>query len=211
MRRQPGGRLAALMLAAATALAPLPASAHHVMGGQLPSTFMQGLLSGLGHPVIGVDHLAFVIALGVAAAVVQGPLAVIAAFVAFSTAGVLVHLAEFDLPMAEPLVALTVLLAGFALVWSRSVTRPMWVALAGLAGLVHGYAFGESIVGAERTVLGAYLAGIAVITALIATAAMLIARKLLAPDAATSPRLRAAGVMLGCVGAVLLAVTLLPG
>ena len=30
-----------------------PASAHHLMGGVTPVTFAQGLLSGLGHPVIG--------------------------------------------------------------------------------------------------------------------------------------------------------------
>ena len=127
----------------AAAFAPLPAAAHHVMDRELPSTLLEGLLSGLGHPVIGPDHLAFVIALGIAAAVVPGPLAVIAAFVALSAAGVLLHIAELDVPMIEPLVALTVLMAGAALVWSRSVTRPIWIGLAAVAGLLHGYAFGE--------------------------------------------------------------------
>ena len=42
------------------------ASAHHVMGGRMPSTFTEGLLSGLGHPVIGADHLAFLVGLGIA-------------------------------------------------------------------------------------------------------------------------------------------------
>ena len=192
-------------------LAPLPAAAHHVMDGELPSTLLEGLLSGLGHPVIGPDHLAFVIALGIAAAVVPGPLAVIAAFVALSAAGVLLHIAELDVPMIEPLVALTVLLAGAALVWSRSMTRPVWIGLAAIAGLLHGYAFGESIVGAERSVLGAYIIGIALVTALIASVAMLIARKVLGPEGELSPRLRMAGVALGGIGAVLLAVTLVSG
>ena len=51
---------------AATALALLPriAWAHHFMGGGLPQTFTQGLLSGLGHPVIGLDHAAFIVAAG---------------------------------------------------------------------------------------------------------------------------------------------------
>ena len=42
-----------------------PASAHHAMGGKTPTTFAEGMLSGLGHPVIGADHLAFLIAVGV--------------------------------------------------------------------------------------------------------------------------------------------------
>lgn len=197
-------------LAAMVALAS-PAAAHHVMDGNLPSTFAEGLLSGIGHPVIGLDHLAFVIALGIGAALVPGSLAPIGAFVALSVAGVVVHLGALNVPMIEPLVALTVLLASAALIWSRSMTRPAWMGLAAVAGLLHGYAFGESIIGAERTVLGAYLLGIALITALIASGTMLVARRLLMTESATSPRVAAAGAALGCVGAVLLAVSLMPG
>jgi len=45
-----------------------PAWAHHVMGGKLPQTFLQGLLSGFGHPVIGIDHLAAIVGVGILAA-----------------------------------------------------------------------------------------------------------------------------------------------
>jgi urease accessory protein len=203
--------LIAVTAAAIAGLVTSPAAAHHVMDGRLPSTFVQGLLSGLGHPVIGLDHLAFVVALGIAAAAVSGSLAMIAVFVALSAAGVLFHVAELDVPMIEPLVAVTVMLAGAALVWNRSVTRPLWIALAAIAGLLHGYAFGESIVGAERAVLGAYIVGIALVTALIATPVMMIARRVLVPDDIPSPGLKIAGVAFGGIGAVLLAVTLMPG
>ena len=57
--------------AAAAALSMIalitPAFAHHPMGGATPSTFTEGLLSGLGHPIIGLDHLAFVIGVGLMA------------------------------------------------------------------------------------------------------------------------------------------------
>ena len=46
----------------------VPAFAHHVMGGKTPSTFREGILSGLGHPVIGIDHFAAVVAVGCLAA-----------------------------------------------------------------------------------------------------------------------------------------------
>mgnify|MGYP006450570869 CR=1 FL=1 len=51
-------------LVATACLSPLPLTAlgHHPMGGETPKTFTQGLLSGLGHPVIELDHLLFVIA-----------------------------------------------------------------------------------------------------------------------------------------------------
>ncbi len=202
------GTTGLLLLAAA---APTPAAAHHVMGGRLPSTFIEGLLSGLGHPVIGPDHLAFIVALGIASALLSGGLASIAAFIACSTAGVLIHVARLDVPLSETLVALSVLLAGAALIWNGGMTRTSWLALAAVAGLFHGYAFGESIVGAERGALGAYLIGIAIVTTFIAVIVMQVARKIMAPVAADSPRLRAAGMVLGAIGVVLLASSLVFG
>ena len=59
--------LARLPLAFAFSLAALPALAHHPMGGTTPTTFMQGLLSGIGHPILGLDHLAALIAVGLVA------------------------------------------------------------------------------------------------------------------------------------------------
>jgi urease accessory protein len=35
------------------------------MGGDLPETHWLGLLSGLAHPVIGIDHLVFVLGVGI--------------------------------------------------------------------------------------------------------------------------------------------------
>src|SRR5688572_33501684 len=87
-----------------------PASAHHVMGGGLPSTFSQGLLSGLGHPVIGPDHLAFLIAVGIAVAVGGLSLALPIVFVAASAIGVVLHVYGLDVPGAELIIALSVVL-----------------------------------------------------------------------------------------------------
>ncbi len=199
------------VLALTLAFAATPALAHHVMDGALPATFMQGLLSGLGHPIIGLDHLAFVVALGIGAALLQGPFLLIAAFVTMSMAGVLLHLAQLDIPMVEPLISFSVLLAGLALIWSRSVAGSVWLGIAAVAGLLHGYAFGESIVGAESAVVGAYLLGLALIMAAIALAVVSVTRRIVGGDGVASPSLRLAGAVVGCVGAVLLASTLLPG
>ena len=49
---------------------PVPALAHHPLDGRLPANLFEGLLSGFGHPVIGLDHLAFVLASGLIAFVV---------------------------------------------------------------------------------------------------------------------------------------------
>src|SRR5690606_3586927 len=96
----------------ASAASAVPALAHHAMGGQLPQTFAQGLLSGIGHPVIGIDHLAFVVAVGVAAALAGRLWTLTPAFVIGAFAGCLVHLAGITLPVAELVIAATVLLLG---------------------------------------------------------------------------------------------------
>lgn len=58
------------------------ALAHHPFDGKAPDTLVEAFLSGLGHPVIGVDHLAFVIAADLLAAALGGgwwmPLAIAA-------------------------------------------------------------------------------------------------------------------------------------
>jgi len=48
--------LAGLAVAAMTAT---PAFAHHPLGGGTPETFVHGVLSGIGHPMLGIDHFAF--------------------------------------------------------------------------------------------------------------------------------------------------------
>lgn len=55
----------AMLASVATLALQGPAFAHHAMDGKMPVTFLQGLLSGLGHPIIGFDHLAAVVGVGV--------------------------------------------------------------------------------------------------------------------------------------------------
>ena len=89
-----------------------PAWAHHVMGGKLPQTFLQGLLSGFGHPVIGIDHLAAIVGVGILAALAGRSAAVVLAFSVAVIAGVGLPLAKVDLPASELFVGLTTLLIG---------------------------------------------------------------------------------------------------
>ena len=153
-------------------LAAEPALAHHVMGGRMPATFGEGFLSGLGHPVIGLDHFAAVVAVGCLAAAHRAGAVLALGFVAAMMLGVAAHLGGATVPGAEFLVALTVVGLGVAVVRTPPLPAAAAVALFVAAGLVHGYALGESIYGAERAPLAAYLIGLAVIQAAIALAAL---------------------------------------
>ena len=81
-----------LALAVALLAAAEPAFAHHLMGGKIPATFGEGILSGLGHPVIGIDHLAAVVAVGCLAAAHRAGALLAVAFVVAMMCGVAVHL-----------------------------------------------------------------------------------------------------------------------
>jgi urease accessory protein len=192
---------AALFLFAAS-----PASAHHVMGGKLPGTFAEGMLSGLGHPVIGADHLAFLIAVGVIVAVCGLSLVLPVAFIVTMAIGVAAHVNGISIPASEFVVALTVLTAGLLLVRERKPSTPVWAALFAVAGFFHGYAFGESIFGAERAPLGAYLVGLVIIqSALILGVAFLTRRIQLS---GVTPRLIGAAV--GGVGIAIVMAQIVP-
>jgi len=161
------------------ALLPLPAAAHHPMDGAMPQTLWQGFASGIGHPVIGLDHLAFLLAAGVLAAALprNQALRAIAAFLAAGMVGLTLHMAGIGLGMTEALVAASVLLAGVALLVAKRVSARALLLGFALAGLFHGHAFAEAVIGAEATPIIAYLAGLAVIQGGLMLGAMALARE----------------------------------
>jgi urease accessory protein len=201
-------RLAAASVAGA-ALGGVPAAAlaHHAMDGAAPATLWQGFASGLAHPVIGPDHLAFVIAAGVLAAGAgrrAGTLA-LAAFVAAGPAGSAMHLAGIGPGPVEALVALSTLLVGVALLLARPPVRGLpLVAAFGVAGVLHGNAYAEAAIGVEPGPVGAYLVGLAATQAALAFAAWAVARRFeaAAPGQAASLPRRAAGSAAAAVGGV---------
>ena len=182
-------------------MAVQPAWAHHVMGGELPQTFLQGLLSGLGHPVIGVDHLAAIVGVGILAALAGRSAAVVLAFSVAVIAGVGLHLAKLDLPASELFVGLTTLLIGALVIARQSMGAGLAVLLFAVAGVVHGYALGESIVGAEASPLTAYLLGLLVIQTAIGVSVYAAVRRLAQWPARTAG-LTVAGVLVALAGGI---------
>ncbi len=76
-----------------------------------------------------------------------------------------------------------------------------------LVGLIHGYALGESIYGAEPTPLYAYLLGLAFIQSAIALAAMSAARVLVRSDVV---KLRLVGAGIAGIGLAVLMQQIIP-
>lgn len=178
-----------------------PAWAHHPMGGKLPQTFLQGLLSGFGHPVIGVDHLAAIVGIGILAALAGRSAAVVLAFSVAVIAGVGLHLSGIDLPASELFVGLTTLLIGALVIVRQSMGASLASLLFAVAGLVHGYALGESIVGAETSPLVAYLLGLLIMQTAIGIVVYAAVRSLARWPARTTG-LTVAGVLVALAGGI---------
>lgn len=157
-------------------LAIEPATAHHATGGRIPANFVEGFLSGLAHPVVGLDHLAFVVAIGLIAAGQSRGALIPAAFLLAAMAGTGVHVLSIDLPAAEIVIATSVIALGGMLALEKHPNFSALAVLGALAGLFHGYAYGEAIVGAEMMPLVAYLAGFTLIQYAIAMVALRIGK-----------------------------------
>ena len=199
----PKTRLLAAILGGLVAASP--ALAHHPMGGMTPETFTQGLLSGLGHPVIGLDHLAALVGVGLVSSRFARGLTLPAFWVLAMAAGVGLHLASANLPYAEALVALSVVAIGLAATVRTTLPYALIAALFAAGGAVHGYALGESIVGAETAPLAAYLAGLVAVQVALTTGIAFAARFVTnGSPAMPSPSLRLAGLAVAVAGAATL-------
>jgi len=170
----------AVAIVAIELLITAPAFAHHPLDGRLPANFFEGIMSGVGHPIIGFDHLAFVIASGLIALKITGGILIPVAFVIATAIGSGIHLASISLPIPEIVIAASVVIFGILLANQGKRTKNLnyglkITALAGLAGIFHGYAYGEGIFGAEPTPMIAYLLGFIMIQLAIALGTYLIA------------------------------------
>ena len=194
------------LAAAATDLA----SAHHPMGGVTPSNFTEGFLSGIGHPIIGLDHFAFVIGVGLVALLLGRRFTMPLAFIGATIAGVAVHVASINLPAVETVIALSVLLIGGLVISGAKLPTLVFAGLFAIAGLFHGFAYGEAIFGAETTPLLAYFLGFAAIQYAIAVGVGYAVQGLADLTEKAMTNIRIAGGVVAGVGLVFVAEALMP-
>jgi len=157
----------ALSLTATAVLVPSLAFAHS--GG----FHVHGFLSGVGHPLTGIDHLLAMMAVGAIAARTGGRAIVVvpSCFVAAMIAGALLGIAGVALPSLESGIALSLVVFGAMMALARPLPLAVAALLTALFALFHGNAHGLEI---PETASGiAYAVGFVVATsALHATGAL---------------------------------------
>ena len=143
-------------------VAILPVAEAHTFGSQ-----GAGLMAGLTHPLVGLDHLLAMIAVGIWAGQLGGravwliPLTFVSVMAAAAT------LASFGLllPLMEPAIACSVLVLGLLIAGSVRLPTSVGVLLVGLFAVFHGYAHGLELPQAASPIL--YGAGFVLATALL--------------------------------------------
>lgn len=148
-----------------------PAQAHHLMELMgMPVNPLSGVLSGLAHPVIGPDHLLFLLALALVGlrSRRRWMLALLCTGLAGSALGLLLP----GLPAAEMLVALSLGLEALVVLG--------WLPLVSLvpAMALHGYVLSAAVLGWSTMPLAAYLLGLLISQGLLLLVALSLLQRL---------------------------------
>jgi urease accessory protein len=155
-------------------LAETPALAHHFIEiNDLRPTLINGLLSGLAHPLIGPDHLLFLLALSLVGLQRRAPW--MGALLLVGLGGSAAGLLWPQLPGSEALVALTLVVE--ALVLLRRL--PAVVLVPAMA--LHGYVLSEAVLGWSAMPVATYLSGLVISQGLLLIAALVVLQRWLQP------------------------------
>lgn len=181
-----------------------PVLAHHPLGGMPMETFTDGLLSGIGHPLLGFDHLFFVVAVGVAALFTGHKLTAPIGYIIAMLVGCVLMSSGTGLPAKEFVIGLSLLVIGLIVLSGRALNLVPALMLFAAFGLFHGSAFGDSIATSETaiggTVMAGYLIGLGVLQYGVAIGAGWLLSQVwnFAHAAGTPPRI--AGALVAGVG-----------
>lgn len=186
---------------------PSVAFAHHPLGGAPMQSFAGGLLSGIGHPILGFDHLFFVALVGIAAIFTGKRFAAPAAYIAAMLVGCLAMSKGVGLPAKEIVIGLSLLVLGGIVLSGTALRLVPALAVFAAFGLFHGSAFGDAMASQEAAagtqVLVGYLIGLGVVQYAIALAGGWFVASVLKVANAASTEARLAGAVVAGAGLLL--------
>lgn len=104
-------------------------------------------MAGVSHPLLGLDHILAMVAVGLWAALLGGRAVwlVPIAFVGTMMAGFAVALAGFGLPFVEPVIAASVVVLGLLALVALQVPTQVGMVMVGFFAFFHGYAHGGEL------------------------------------------------------------------
>ena len=166
-----------------------------------------GILSGFLHPLLGLDHLLAMLAVGLLSAQIGGRAiwTVPTTFVGVMGLGALLGILGMPLPLVEYGITGSVLILGLAILFGKDI--PEWAAMVTVAifALFHGHAHGAELPAITNTIglILAYILGF-----LVATAGLHVVGALIGIQANRNARgpllMRAGGLAIALAGVFLI-------
>ena len=130
------------------------AHAHHPLEGTSPEsfTFIDGLISGLAHPILGIDHFLFLFSIGLVGFSFRRWVPILLIFGLLGTISSLIY--PLILTNVELIICLSLFVSSLIAIGliNPIVLLPLITC--------HGYALSQSVVGAELTPISAYIIGL---------------------------------------------------
>jgi urease accessory protein len=141
---------------------------------EVPQTFAEGFIQGVGVPVISVYHLAAMIGIGILVGIAARGVVPVLAFGAAAILGVAYQLSPYDLPADDAFVALTTMIIGLLILLRKPISPRVASGIFAVAGLVHGYSLGSVVATAGAVPVLAYVSGLLIVQTAIGVAACAI-------------------------------------
>lgn len=183
---------------------PTLAFAHHSLGGMPMVTFADGLLSGVGHPLLGFDHLFFVALVGIAAIYTKQRFTSPMVYIVAMLFGCYAMSTGIGLPAKEVIIGLSLLTLGAVVLSGKALGLLPAIAIFAGFGLFHGSAFGDALASQEAGIGGqvliGYLVGLSAIQYAIALGAGWLVANVLGALTAQAIQARLAGAVVAGVG-----------
>lgn len=166
--RRQGPTFPTIRLAAALLLVPLTALAH-VDGGAAG-----GFLSGLSHPISGLDHVLAMVAVGLWGAQLGAPAIWLlpVAFPIMMAFGGLLGLSGIELPAVELGIALSAVILGALILGAIRLPLAAALLVVGFFAIFHGHAHGTEMTAGQSAIL--YSIGFVIATGLLHAAGIAI-------------------------------------
>ena len=150
-----------LLVGAATVIHPNPALAHTATGGA------SGFVSGFIHPILGLDHVVAMVAVGLWGVWLGSPAVWLlpVVFPMVMAMGGVLGILNIPLPAVEMLIAISAVVLGICV--ALKFKPPLWAAavMVGLFAIFHGYAHGAELPTAQSPLT--YCIGFVIATGLM--------------------------------------------
>lgn len=157
-----------LPLLAVLFFVPVPAEAH-LTGGN-------GMISGLSHPLFGLDHLLAMVAVGILSVSLlkKRSLKLPVTFIGFMIFGAVLEGGGFSLPFLETAIAFSVLVFGALIAWGKKIAPSVALLAVAFFATFHGFGHATEMPQITHPIL--YGLGFVLSTSLLHVAGVLLAR-----------------------------------